>query len=127
MVKNKEAKDAKVKAKKPKKAKGIKSAVKARGGNAFKLPPELGDRLAAAGAELQSRAEAVFAQWLDQASLTLRKSGVQAVVDDIKAAGKQLGKTDARQSFEKMAKTLAATVSNEIARFVSDHRPRSSG
>lgn len=116
MAKNKDSKT-KLKAKKSKKTKGIKFAVTASGGPSIKFPPEIGDRLAAAGAELQSRAEAVFAQWLNQASLTLRKNGVQTIVDDIKAAGKQIRHTDKIESFEKVARELASNVAKEITRF----------
>jgi hypothetical protein len=116
MAKKKNAK-AKAKAKSAsKKNKGNKVEAKL-GGVHFKLPPEIGERLAAAGAELQVRAESAFAQWLDHASTTLRESGVQTLVDDLKAAGRQLRETDARSNFENVARKLASTVANEITRY----------
>ncbi|WP_339710815.1 hypothetical protein, partial [uncultured Sphingosinicella sp.] len=97
------------KAKKPKKVSAAKPAAKKPAVKKQSTGQDFGEHLAAAGAQLQARAEAMFGQWLDQASSTLRKSGVQTFVDDIKS----------RAGFEKIAKELASNVANEITKFAA--------
>lgn len=127
MAKKKVSKD-KSRAKKSKKPNGDKSQSSWSSRTGFALPPELGERLTAAGAELQTRAEAMFAQWLDQASLTLRKSGAKSMFDELKAAGQNLRQSDVRTDFQRVARDLASTVASEITRFaVSTSLARGSG
>ena len=90
------------------------------------LSPELSARLKATGRDWQVRAESVLALWLDEASLALRKDGLQGLTSTVKGKadtaraaamdakqGARSGKLDS--NLEAVVRTVASTIGKEVA------------
>ncbi|MBV7257163.1 hypothetical protein KCG44_10255 [Pacificimonas sp. WHA3] len=85
----------------------------------FTLSPEIAERLKWAGKGWQKKAEAAMALWLDEASVVIRKDGLDGLSANMKGKAEAVkarardGKTE--EKIENLVKTAMSTVGRDIA------------